>query len=964
MPEPCIKLRTNFHRTNIIIILLIILSATMLSAETFTVRYDFQRPEISDIRIGDAVYQEILMPNSPAGGLPGQPALPAHGAYILIPYSSEIESVELIRSEQISLGSKYNIRPVGEPYPLSASSDQIKLPEPNPEIYASDEIFPAVKYENIGTQSLRGYDILVLKLNPVEYIPKTGELFYYENIEVVVKTAPAVKSGSLFRGYQEDAEIITSRVDNPEMLSRYASADKAGSKSYDLLILTAPAYETVFQTLKDYHDTTGILTEIRTTDDVGSNDPTAVRQYIADRYLNDGIQFVIIGGDDELLPAVDLYVKSSDGGSYEDFDMPADLYFGCLDGTYNYDGDSYWGEPTDGESGGDVDMMAEVYVGRFSASDPFQMANIINKTIAYLESEDAYLNNVAMIGENLTFGGLGEYGGYSLDQIIDHSDGDGYTTQGIPSSVYDIEKIYDMDWTNNNWTVGELASRVNSGIHIINHYGHCNTDFALKMISMNIISFWSNTNYFFLYSQGCYAGSFDIGDCWAEVCHSTVPFGAFALVMNARYGWGDYGTDGPSQRYDREFFDAVYNDSENKKQIGAANQDSKEDNLYRINEGCMRWCTYQLNVFGDPTVELKSWGGLTFDYPSGIPTEIEPDESVSFDLVVSGVCGGIPVENSAQFHYSISGSEEQIAALTQTGANHYQVDLPLLSCGDILTFYFTAEESTRGIFFDTDIMEPHTVYPCEQTTTLFEDDFETDKGWSVSNNNWQRGVPQGQGGYDLQYGVPDPSSGYDGSNVYGYNLDGDYANNLPELYLTSPAIDCSSAERVYLKYRRWLGVEGPLNDHARIDISNDGSSWNTIWQNTRIIADNFWTEHNIDVTEYAAGEGNIYFRWVMGPTNYTKRYCGWNIDAVEVYGFDCDPYICGDATSDEKVNVSDAVFIINYVFSSGNPPDPLEAGDVNCDENVNVSDAVYIINYVFSSGKTPCDTNGDTIPDC
>ena len=66
------------------------------------------------------------------------------------------------------------------------------------------------------------------------------------------------------------------------------------------------------------------------------------------------------------------------------------------------------------------------------------------------------------------------------------------------------------------------------------------------------------------------------------------------------------------------------------------------------------------------------------------------------------------------------------------------------------------------------------------------------------------------------------------------------------------------------------------------------------------------------------------------------------------------PYTCGDADGDTKVNVSDAVYIINYVFSGGAAPDPLEAGDVNCDENVNVSDAVYLIAYVFSGGEAPC----------
>jgi Dockerin type I domain len=75
-------------------------------------------------------------------------------------------------------------------------------------------------------------------------------------------------------------------------------------------------------------------------------------------------------------------------------------------------------------------------------------------------------------------------------------------------------------------------------------------------------------------------------------------------------------------------------------------------------------------------------------------------------------------------------------------------------------------------------------------------------------------------------------------------------------------------------------------------------------------------------------------------------------------------YPCGDANCDLVVNVSDAVWIIGYIFIGGDPPHIYKIGDVNCDEVVNVSDAVWIINYVFIGGYAPCDENGDEIPDC
>jgi len=94
------------------------------------------------------------------------------------------------------------------------------------------------------------------------------------------------------------------------------------------------------------------------------------------------------------------------------------------------------------------------------------------------------------------------------------------------------------------------------------------------------------------------------------------------------------------------------------------------------------------------------------------------------------------------------------------------------------------------------------------------------------------------------------------------------------------------------------------------------------------------------------------------PENNT---CGVLIGTL---GGGCYGYYCGDANNDGAVNISDAVWIIGYVFVGGSAPYPYLSGDVNCDSAVNISDAVWIINLVFVGGNDPCDTNGDGIPDC
>jgi hypothetical protein len=65
-------------------------------------------------------------------------------------------------------------------------------------------------------------------------------------------------------------------------------------------------------------------------------------------------------------------------------------------------------------------------------------------------------------------------------------------------------------------------------------------------------------------------------------------------------------------------------------------------------------------------------------------------------------------------------------------------------------------------------------------------------------------------------------------------------------------------------------------------------------------------------------------------------------------------FLCGDANGDATVDISDAVYLISYIFSGGPAPAPLDAGDANCDSTVDISDVVYLIAYIFSGGAAPC----------
>ncbi|MBP1741974.1 MAG: scpA 1, partial [Deltaproteobacteria bacterium] len=166
---------------------------------------------------------------------------------------------------------------------------------------------------------------------------------------------------------------------------------------------------------------------------------------------------------------------------------------------------------------------------------------------------------------------------------------------------------------------------------------------------------------------------------------------------------------------------------------------------------------------------------------------------------------------------------------------------------------------------------------------LFFDDFSTDKGWSgFEMGGWER-KPAYAGSSEV--GNPDPAvdrTPTEDNYILGYAIGGDYTNGLSgEREIISPAINCTGQERVFLKFWRYLNIEG--NDRAEIYVSNDRTNWLLVWENPESgVIDSQWIPVVYDISGVAAGEGSVYIKFTMGPTDPAGCYSGWNIDDLEV----------------------------------------------------------------------------------
>ncbi len=285
---------------------------------------------------------------------------------------------------------------------------------------------------------------------------------------------------------------------------------------------------------------------------------------------------------------------------------------------------------------------------------------------------------------------------------------------------------------------------------------------------------------------------------------------------------------------------------------------------------CIKALTVERGLKVTPAEGFRSEGPVGGPFSPSYSTydfEYRGTGSIQFEVTLSPQVGWFTLEGilTGELAGGESGQisvvvDEESAANLASGA--YYCDVVFTNLTD------HAGDTTRSVVL--------AVGDVEQQLTW---NFDTDPGWSTEDL-WAYGRPTGQGG---QYGGPDPTSGYTGTNVYGFNLNGDYPNDLPERHLTSIAIDCSQLFSVGLRFQRWLGVEDPEFDHAYVRVSNDGVNWFTVWANDSEITDSSWQAMELDLSAVADGQETVYLRWTMGSTDVGWQYCGWNIDDVEIW---------------------------------------------------------------------------------
>ncbi|MCW3985479.1 MAG: C25 family cysteine peptidase [Candidatus Bathyarchaeota archaeon] len=582
---------------------------THTMSDSIIVELFFPQPTIIDSQN----YHSVEMQDLLRFGAPGEPVLPFKTIKVLIPQGKEFQRIDVAHGNKKLLEGKFNVEYGKTAIPISSKTSIAD--RQNQEIYSSSDPFPSALFSQASEQYVRGYRILLLTLHPVQYIPKTGELSYFETMTVTINLKETSKTSPWLRNLPKDRMTVQEIADNPEAAETYTITTTQlrplsvnSSESYDYVIITDSTLNSSFQPLIDWkilkglNATTVLVEDILSDPDYygnglfgdGSqfNDTAArIRNFIRDAYYNWETEYVLLGGDIGIIPKRGTYGFVATDPITVDYSIPCDMYYGALDGSWDNDNDTIFGEgvysegsesPQNGTAGEEADFFAEVYIGRAPVTSPVQVENFVNKTLWYEQaSDDSYFRKAVMIGEKLDDE---TQGANSKDLVSDE----------IPQ--YTTTRLYERD---GSYSRSAVIDAINSGTHILNHDGHTNPDIMMELTRDDVDTLITNTEYFFGYSIGCHAAAFD-GDSVIE--HFIYnPHGAFAFVGNSRYGWYSPGTTfGTGDQFDRAFFNVLNNTVRN---LGKTLQFSKEG-FAGSTSNSVRWTYFELNLLGDPETEL------------------------------------------------------------------------------------------------------------------------------------------------------------------------------------------------------------------------------------------------------------------------------------------------------------------------------------------------------------------------
>lgn len=483
-----------------------------------------------------------------------------------------------------------------------------------------------------GINNYGFYSILNFLISPWIYNAQEGALDLITSLNLCIKlmdnqkhVVPVVASMSYLNTFTNALAINANEFnDNIEP----ARNIQDGNTSYEYLIVTADSLSNSFSPLVEWKRKKGIPAKIITISEIastytGSDLPLKIKNCLYDYYCNKGLKYVLLGGDNTIVPVRGCYVTAN--GDIEE-NMPSDIYYSCFSGNFewNANGNSFYGEVTDS-----IDFAPSIYVSRAPIRNSIDIAAFVNKTLTYEKSPNAngWNNNILMAGTEL-------WANYTLDPLTSDAQAKSENLYAQAIEPYwngNRVRFYDTytDFSGGadyQLTASNLQSQLSEGytfMDITTHGYYGSWTMESGSYTNSYASSLTNTNPTIITTSACLTNAFDDSThdpCLSEAFIRNPNSNVIHYLGCSREGWDYPGGNnflGTSLQYEKCFYEVLFGNDQPEKNWGVVTALAKAMKLNSCaGNGSSRWIQLGLNPIGDPETPIFTETPISFDTTS------------------------------------------------------------------------------------------------------------------------------------------------------------------------------------------------------------------------------------------------------------------------------------------------------------------------------------------------------------
>jgi PKD repeat protein len=509
--------------------------------------YSFESTQFSEKEVKGSSYTILSRRGFTHTKEVGKPAVPAQNKIIAVP----IGATAKIKFHKLAFHDEtgYLCYPAQPPAP-----DTYGAPEPeftiDEEFYTRDVYYPANPVEVVDRMIIRGMELLVVQIRPVQYNPQKQTFRLYSTLDFSIQ----FEGGSEFVDVTQHSKDFLKRY--PAALLNKTSVEKEialkkdtpkpkDGDARDYIIVTTNVYYDVAEKLAAWKQQLGYKVDIVTQ---AAWTTQEVESAIKTRYQNwtPKPDYFLIIGDQQDVPAQSM-------GSHV-----TDLYYACMDG-----GGDFWPD------------MAK---GRISAASAPNALAIVNKIIKYesqpVSSPSFYssVTHAAYFQESSQPGYAERRFAQTAEDVLrymtDHHGknvnrvyvtgsstnptnwNNGYYSAGEPLPSYLLKPTF--PW---NGSAADINDAINSGNLYVLHRDHgFENGWGDPYYDKSDINSLSNGDLTpVVFSINCLTGKFNEAECFAERFLRKAPGGAVGVFAHSEVSYSGY-NDGLAMG----IFDAIW----------------------------------------------------------------------------------------------------------------------------------------------------------------------------------------------------------------------------------------------------------------------------------------------------------------------------------------------------------------------------------------------------------------------